>query len=197
MYAKASIRRCESCDDVAMIATIMARILKLQLTSPTTLDTGGVIYRCTIGRGGIAPVGEKREGDLKTPTGSFGLRCCYYRPDRISPPPVTSLPLIPLTPEDGWCDDAAHPLYNQPVKLPFVGRHEQLWREDHVYDLIIPLGYNDGVDAPIIPGAGSAIFMHMMREDGVGTEGCVALKREDLLALLANISSDCVLSVAA
>lgn len=134
----------------------------------------------TIGRAGIAAPGEKREGDLKTPSGVFAMRGCYYRPDRMSAP-VTGLPLVALTPQDGWCDDPAHALYNQHVTLPFDGRHEKLWREDHVYDLIIPLGYND---APPVAGLGSAIFMHLKRPDGVGTEGCVALEREDLLALL-------------
>lgn len=149
-------------------------------------------YTCTIGRAGVAAPGKKREGDLKTPSGSFPLRCCYYRPDRMESP-QTNLPLIALTPEDGWCDDPEHPLYNQPVKLPFEGRHEKLWREDHVYDLIIPMGYNDG---PITPGAGSAIFMHLMREDGVGTEGCIALKKADLLELLKSFSKETLVEVA-
>lgn len=172
----------------------ITRITRIRLTSPTTLEVDGKICACTIGRGGIAAAGEKREGDLKTPSGSFGLRGCYYRPDRISPP-KTALPLIALTPEDGWCDDPEHALYNQPVKLPFDGRHEKLWREDNVYDLIIPLGYNDGVDGPIIKGAGSAIFMHVMRDDGIGTEGCVALKRDDLLEVLGGVSSATVVQV--
>ena len=167
-------------------------VKNLHLVMPNQLAWGEQRFACTIGRGGVAAVDKKREGDLKTPSGSFAARCCYYRPDRMAPP-LTALPLIALQPDDGWCDDPAHPLYNQPVKLPFAGRHEKLWREDHVYDLIIPLGYNDGVDGPIIKGAGSAIFMHVMREDGVGTEGCVALKREDLLEVLAHIdTSTCV-----
>lgn len=110
-------------------------------------------------------------------------------------PPTTELPLIALTPQDGWCDDPEHPLYNQPVKLPFAGRHEKLWRDDHVYDLIIPLGYNDGIDGPVTAGAGSAIFMHLMRDDGVGTEGCVALKLEDLLEVLARYTPETRLEV--
>ena len=167
----------------------MESIAQLHLTGPTTIEVGGIAYPCTIGRAGVARPGEKCEGDLKTPTGSFPLRRCYYRADRM-PTPDTNLELIALTPDSGWCDDAAHPLYNQFVKLPFAARHEQLWREDHVYDLIIPLGYNDG---PIIPGAGSAIFLHLMRDDGVGTEGCVALKRADLLALLPGLSAQTVL----
>ncbi|MFZ4540346.1 MAG: L,D-transpeptidase family protein [Rickettsiales bacterium] len=164
---------------------------QLKLIAPDKLQYGDRTYPCTIGRGGIAPAGQKREGDLKTPTGTFTLRSCYYRPDRL-PPPETNLPLIALTPEDGWCDDPAHPNYNQPVKLPFVANHEKLWRDDHVYDLIIPLGYNDD---PITPGAGSAIFMHLMRDDGIGTEGCIALKKQDLLEVLAKISEMSEISV--
>lgn len=152
---------------------------------------GGQSYRCTIGRAGVAAPGEKREGDLKTPSGSFALRCVYYRPDRIAPP-KTALPLIALTPEDGWCDDPAHPMYNKPVKLPFAASHEKLWRDDHVYDLIVPLGYNDD---PVVAGAGSAIFMHVMRDDGVGTEGCVALGMADLLDVLRNCDKSTVVEV--
>ncbi len=171
----------------------------LRVLTPAIIDIGGREAPCRVGRAGIAAPGEKREGDLKTPSGSFALRCVYYRPDRMQPP-KTSLPVIALTPEDGWCDDSAHPMYNRPVKLPFAGRHEKLWREDNVYDLIIPLGYNDGADeagnpTPIIPGAGSAIFMHLMREDGVGTEGCVALGLEDLLAVLGGLRAGSVVVV--
>lgn len=169
----------------------MECIAQITLTGPSTLEVGGITYVCSIGRGGIAAVGQKREGDLKTPTGSFRLRRCYYRADRMETPDC-GLELIALTPDSGWCDDAAHPFYNQFVKLPFAGRHEKLWRDDDVYDLIIPLGYNDG---PITPSAGSAIFLHLIREDGVGTEGCVAMKRLDLLTLLPHLHQDTVLRV--
>ncbi len=53
-----------------------------------------------------------------------------------------------------------------------------LWRADHVYDLIVPLGYNDD---PVVPGKGSAIFMHVAKPDYAPTEGCVALALPDLL----------------
>ena len=88
-------------DEVFVTKSMIVRLL-----SPSFLEVNGRTYSCTIGRNGIAALGEKREGDLKTPTGSFPLRCCYYRPDRVSPP-KTTLPLIALTPEDGWCDDPA------------------------------------------------------------------------------------------
>lgn len=148
-----------------------------------TLIADGVAYECRIGREGLAT--DKREGDLKTPIGSFPMRWCYYRPDKM-PTPQTLLPLLEITAADGWCDDAKHALYNQPVTLPFEGSHEKLFRDDGIYDLVIPLGYNDD---PVKIGKGSAIFLHIMRPDGVGTEGCVALKREDLLALLPRFSA--------
>ena len=104
----------------------------------------------------------------------------FFRPDRLDPP-ATSLPLVPLKPYDGWCDAPEHPLYNRPVFLPFAASHEKLWRDDHVYDVIVELGYNDD---PAEPGRGSAIFMHVARPNFEPTEGCIALEREDLLALL-------------
>jgi L,D-peptidoglycan transpeptidase YkuD (ErfK/YbiS/YcfS/YnhG family) len=37
----------------------------------------------------------------------------------------------------------------------------------------------------VVPGKGSAIFLHLAREDYAPTQGCVALARADLLAALA------------
>lgn len=144
---------------------------------------------CAIGRAGLTAA--KREGDLATPIGRFALRMCYFRPDRVRPP-KTGLQTIALSPFDGWCDDAAHPEYNQHVKLPFEGRHEKLWRDDHVYDVIIPLGYNDD---PVVPGKGSAIFMHLAHDDYRGTEGCIALQISDMLALLPQLTSETVMVI--
>ncbi|MDP9195845.1 MAG: L,D-transpeptidase family protein [Pseudomonadota bacterium] len=134
---------------------------------------------CVLGRSGVRM--DKREGDGATPVGLFPLRRVLYRPDRLPPPVTQGLPVQALKPEDSWCDDPAHPLYNQPVRLPFSASHESLWREDHVYDVIVVLGHNDD---PIVPGAGSAIFMHLVRPDRTPTAGCVALALDDLLALL-------------
>lgn len=162
---------------------VSTHIAEIRLISPSEIEIEGKRYAVTIGRGGVRA--DKREGDLATPTGSFPLRLCYYRPDRL-PRPQTMLPVTALTIDDGWCDDAGDVNYNKPVTLPYKARHEKLWRDDHVYDLIIPLGYNDG---PIEPGAGSAIFMHLKRPDGVGTEGCIALQKDDLLELLPRLST--------
>lgn len=134
--------------------------------------------RCALGRGGIRT--DKREGDGATPVGRFPLRHVLYRPDRLAPP-ATALPVAPIAPEDGWCDDPADPAYNRPVRLPYPARHEELWRADEVYDVIVVLGHNDD---PVVPGAGSAVFLHVARPDYAPTAGCVALAPGDLLRLL-------------
>ncbi len=155
--------------------------------SPFIAEGGGILRwpggqaRCALGRSGVTPALAKREGDGASPLGLWPMRQVYYRPDRLERP-ATLLPVEALIPEAGWCDDPASPLYNRPVLLPFAPRHETLWREDHVYDLIVVLGYNDD---PVIPGKGSAIFLHLAREDYSPTEGCVACARQDLLGLLA------------
>ncbi|RMF08790.1 MAG: hypothetical protein D6763_09210 [Alphaproteobacteria bacterium] len=146
-------------------------------------------YPCALGKAGVTT--DKREGDLKTPVGRFVLRRVYYRPDRLERP-ETALPREAITPAHGWCDDPGHALYNRAVHLPFAARHEKLWRDDHVYDLIVVLGYNDD---PPVPGRGSAIFLHVARNDFAGTEGCVALARQDLLDILAEVDRDSVIEI--
>lgn len=136
--------------------------------------------RCALGRGGVTPADTKTEGDGASPLGIWPLRQVFWRADRL-PRPETALPTEALIPEAGWCDDPASPFYNLPVLLPFAMGHETLWRDDSVYDLIVVLGYND---APVIPGKGSAIFLHLARPAYSPTEGCVACAQDDLLALL-------------
>ncbi len=138
--------------------------------------------RCALGRGGVRA--DKREGDGATPAGCFPVRRLLFRPDRGNPP-ATALAAAALTPAHGWCDDPGHPDYNREVRLPHPARCEALWRDDAVYDLIVVLGHND---APVVVGAGSAIFLHLARDDYAATEGCVALARPDLLALLAALA---------
>ena len=88
---------------------------------------------------------------------------------------------------DGWCDAPEHESYNRLVGLPFSASHEKLWRDDYVYDLIVEIGHND---APPVPGLGSAVFMHIVREGYEPTEGCVALAKADLLVFLTAIQVD-------
>jgi len=146
--------------------------------SPDRLQYCGTVYRCVLGRSGVRAA--KSEGDGATPVGRFPLRRVFYRPDRLENV-STGLPIQALRSDDGWCDDSAHARYNHLIKRPFPGNHEILWRDDAVYDVIVELGYNDD---PPAPGKGSAIFMHVARPDYAPTEGCVALRQQDLLAIL-------------
>lgn len=139
---------------------------------------GAMRVRRAVGRGGL--VLDKREGDGGTPVGAWPLREVFYRPDRLAMP-VTRLPVRPLAPTDGWCDAPGDVRYNRPVRLPYPASAEQLWRGDHVYDLIVVVGYND---APVVPGKGSAIFLHLARSNYAPTAGCVAFARGHLLSIL-------------
>lgn len=144
------------------------------------LEGGGLSLRCALGKGGVLPAAEKREGDGASPIGIWPVRRVWYRPDK-GPAPETGIPVIALRPWDGWCDAPGHPQYNRWVGLPFPDRHERLWREDDVYNLIVELGYNDN---PPVAGRGSAIFMHVARPGDQPTEGCVALAESGLRAVL-------------
>lgn len=140
-------------------------------------------FPCALGRAGVRR--DKREGDNASPLGLFPFRRVLYRPDREAPP-ATRLETRALTPGDGWCDDVADRAYNRPVALPYPARHEKLWRDDGLYDLLAIIGHNDD---PVVPGAGSAIFVHVARPDFSGTEGCVAFRVEDLRWILERLDA--------
>jgi L,D-peptidoglycan transpeptidase YkuD (ErfK/YbiS/YcfS/YnhG family) len=150
------------------------------------LEWAGQRMRTAIGRGGARA--DKQEGDGATPLGPLPLRRVLYRADRLRAPRC-AVPLEPLAPDDGWCDDVSHPAYNRRVRLPHEAHHEGLWRSDGIYDVIGVLGWND---APVQRGRGSAIFLHVARPDLAPTEGCVALLLPDLLGVLAGGLSELV-----
>ena len=160
-------------------------------------DDGYIVHwgagsgRCAIGRGGVGE--KKREGDGITPAGKWPLRRVLYRPDR-QVAPKTVLPVSPIAADDGWCDAPADENYNLPVKLPYSASAETLWRADALYDIVVVLGFND---APVVAGMGSAIFLHIATDDFAPTEGCVAMKRDGLLALLAKISENAKIDIRA
>lgn len=143
------------------------------------LILGGRTFRVALGRAGVRP--DKQEGDSATPVGMLPLRRVLYRADRV-PTPDCVVPIEPIAPDDGWCDDVSHADYNRPVRLPHDGRCEELWRADGLYDVVGVLGWND---APVVRGVGSAIFLHIARADYAPTEGCIALAADDLRRVLA------------
>jgi L,D-peptidoglycan transpeptidase YkuD (ErfK/YbiS/YcfS/YnhG family) len=138
----------------------------------------GLRCRAAIGEAGITS--HKQEGDRATPAGTHVLTRILYRADRLKPP-ACAVPVEPIASHDAWCDDPAAPAYNRMIRLPHAARHESLWRQDQIYDVVGVLDWNM---APVIPGRGSAIFLHVARPGYSPTGGCVALALPDLLACL-------------
>ncbi len=126
----------------------------------------------------------KREGDGASPVGSFRLKTALFRNDRICR--ISSLTgSRPLQRAMGWCDDPASGRYNRPVPAGSKAGHERLWRDDGVYDVVIPTTHNE---LPRVLGGGSAIFLHLARPEYAPTEGCVAISLADLRRLLPRLS---------
>ncbi|MGD0530764.1 MAG: L,D-transpeptidase family protein [Methyloceanibacter sp.] len=136
------------------------------------------VRRAALGRAGTEAL--KREGDCATPLGRFPMRQVLYRADRVARP-RTRLPVRAIRDNDGWCDDPADRNYNRLIQLPSRRSAEGLKRADHLYDVVLALGYND---RPLVKGRGSAIFVHLARPGYSPTEGCIGLSRRDLSALI-------------
>lgn len=155
------------------------------------LDAPHHAARCLVGKAGLIAAADKREGDMATPVGDWPLRYVYFRPDRVTLPD-TDLPAIALTPDMGWCDDPEHASYNMPVERPFAASHEELWREDSLYDVIVVLGHNDSPPEPFL---GSAVFFHLHEADTRQTAGCVAVPQADMMTFLSTANTDTVLRI--
>lgn len=137
-------------------------------------------WRAAVGRSGIQR--KKTEGDGVSPVGCWPIRKVLYRADKLAMAPVSVFETAAIDRMDGWCDAPDHPDYNRPVRLPFAASHEEMWRKDDLYDIVVVLGQNDD---PVVPNAGSAVFLHVASDGYGSTAGCAAMTREDLLDFLA------------
>jgi len=140
-------------------------------------------FRCAIGKNRIG--NKKREGDLLTPKGTYRLTKVFYRSDRIKTI-KTKLSKIIIKKNMGWCDDSQSKFYNKLIFLPKKVGHEKLYRRDNIYDIIVLLDFNIN---PIIKNKGSAIFIHIAKEKYQSTQGCIALKKNNLLKLLSVVKN--------
>ena len=138
-------------------------------------------FKCALGKAGIGK--KKQEGDNITPSGTFKIVKIYYRSDRIKK--ISSkFKAIEITKNMGWCDDPNSKYYNQLINLPSRYSHEKLFKKKNIYDIIVVLNYNM---KPVIKNKGSAIFIHIAKKNYQPTQGCIALKKNDLLKLLSKI----------
>ena len=137
--------------------------------------------KCAIGKRGIGQ--KNKEGDLITPIGQYKIRYILYRKDRIKKI-QSKLKKIVIKKSMGWCDDTKSKKYNKLINLPFNYKYERLFRSENIYDIILVLNYNM---SPIIKNKGSAIFIHVAKKNYKKTQGCVAVKKSDLLKILKEI----------
>ena len=150
----------------------------IYLKNKHTLEVDEFRFRCSIGKNGKNK--KKKEGDKKTPIGSFEIENLYYRSDRIKKP-STKLKCIKIKKNMGWCDDPLdNKNYNKLITIKKKIKHEKLYRKDHKYDLIIPIKYNYLKPVKL---KGSCIFIHLTN-NYKPTAGCIAIKKSDFLLIL-------------
>ncbi len=143
-----------------------------------TLKIDEFQFKCCVGKKGFTY--KKKEGDKKTPIGTFSLGRLYYRKDRVKKP-ITKLKCIAIKKNMGWCNDTnLKNKYNRLIVVDKKISHEKLFRNDYKYNYIITINYNTN---KIKLGKGSAIFLHLTK-NYKPTAGCVALNINDFLILL-------------
>jgi L,D-peptidoglycan transpeptidase YkuD (ErfK/YbiS/YcfS/YnhG family) len=132
-------------------------------------------WTARLGRNGFAPPGGKREGDGRTPSGSFSILFFFG----AGPNPGFRFRYRQVRPYDFWDDDPASPGYNEWVdsRDASPGRNPEPMDVSAYYDGMV-IGYNTART----PGLGSAIFLHL--NIGIATAGCVTLPPGELLPLL-------------
>jgi len=130
-----------------------------------------------IGEKGFAAIGEKREGDGKSPSGLLPLGIAFGYAPSVS----TKMPYRQATEDDFWVDDADSEDYNKWVKgEPRAASWEKMRRDDHKYKYGVVIEYNMH---PVVRGRGSAIFLHVWKP-GESTSGCVSMSEEMVLKIL-------------
>src|ERR1700693_6403447 len=142
------------------------------------LTAGGQTVPVALGRAGIRA--NKREGDGGTPKGIFRPRQLWWRADR-HPRPRTFLAVRAIGPEDAWCEDPSSRHYNRPVRLDAARSGDRLMRYDPLYDFVVEIDHNT---SPRITGRGSAVFLHLARDNFGPTAGCVSMTKAAMLRLL-------------
>ena len=134
--------------------------------------------KCCIGKSGLTSA--KKEGDLKTPKGTFKIGLLYYRKDRVDLPKCKIKKKI-IKKNMGWCNDSRSKMYNREIRFPFKYYAEKLYRKDKAYDIFINIKYNQ---SPVVKGKGSAIFLHLSNKKYNPTVGCIAIAKKDFLKIL-------------
>mgnify|MGYP006270631583 CR=1 FL=1 len=138
-------------------------------------------WRCSLSLGRSGTRYAKREGDGATPVTDLRPLRLFLRPDKTGFRPLSPHSFHFIRKNQGWCDAITHSAYNRLVQLPFSQSHEEMWRQDALYDAVLETNWNT---CPRVIGHGSAIFIHLQRSDCGPTAGCLAFNPRDLRLLL-------------
>lgn len=161
----------EGVDTVGAKAYAYEKVNGMWQTALKPMDT-------VLGSRGLAY--DKKEGDKKSPIGVFPLARGFGRVEN----PGTNLSYTQFVKNDFWVDDIHSAYYNTYQKGPANGRWdsaENLYAIGEVYKYFVAVEYN--TNNPI-PGAGSAIFMHIWKDKDSPTAGCTAMSEENLLDII-------------
>jgi L,D-peptidoglycan transpeptidase YkuD (ErfK/YbiS/YcfS/YnhG family) len=142
------------------------------------LLAGGLAVPVALGRSGMRA--NKREGDGGTPRGTFRPLRLWWRADRHARP-RTHLPARAIRDVDAWCEDPRDRRYNRAIRLDHSRSGDRLKRDDHLYDFIVEIDHNT---KPRVAGRGSAVFLHLARDNFAPTAGCVSMTKPAMLRLL-------------
>ena len=126
-----------------------------------------------------------------TPRGKYKIKYILYRKDRIKKI-VSKIKKIAIKENMGWCNDPKSKNYNKLIKLPSVYNFEKLFKNNNTYDILIVLDYNMN---PTIKNKGSAIFIHVAKKNYKKTEGCIALKKNDLLKIIKKLKKNTLVKI--
>lgn len=130
-----------------------------------------------VGKNGI---GKTKEGDKKTPVGTYNLNT----PFGIKDDPGSILPYTKVTKYHYWCGSSSSEYYNKLVDSQVTGRSctssdEHLIDYKTVYNYCMFIDYN----AEGKPGKGSCIFLHCKGSKKY-TAGCVAIGEESMKKII-------------
>jgi L,D-peptidoglycan transpeptidase YkuD (ErfK/YbiS/YcfS/YnhG family) len=128
---------------------------------------------------------KKIEKDRCAPAGIFLLGTIFTTDPAL--PPGCNYPFHTVTERDAWVDDPALPEYNRHVRLqpgttpPGWFEKQRMRLGDPAYRWLIEVRHNSD---PPLPGAGSAIFIHLQRGPDRPSFGCTVMAEPDLVRLL-------------
>jgi L,D-peptidoglycan transpeptidase YkuD (ErfK/YbiS/YcfS/YnhG family) len=137
-------------------------------------------YAARVGRSGLSA--NRREGDGTTPMGTFRIGPVMYG---NAPNPGVKFRYRRVVCGDWWDEDPSSSTYNtfQHVPCgrepPFRAKSEGMWQQPRAYAYLAIVEFNMH---PVVPGRGSGIFLHA--DTGGPTNGCVSLRRADLVRVL-------------